>query len=525
MDRALPPPRPQQQEQEQEQPMFLTELLEQLIADVADTNANKENDNDKENGNDSSLLNTVDDRQRRRLVVIESLLRKELFPLRQRIKINDLIDAYHTNLTDDVHDMITDQRTGEQYEGLDSDRDTIEEVTSIVRLIPEVLQKRKPTRWAWGENDEEDESDEDEINAGEWVDVDDDDDGDYPIQCLSFLRGNEGDAFINLKAVPFIHLFAQLALEYDSFDESKRGGLLIPGEYNFNNIMLNLVNNNFLKTYSEDDFHRADEVRTNELLRLRQMNLLTVDDVGEYRLFSMLCIRDYRFFPHNSIGFFIEWSPTLLLQPTPSILIGSEGFTLIYSAVSKMHSILNFRFIFEYMIRYFPYKEGITLLFRGRRRDGVDFTAFNMACKQFDRPQVMEVVEDVLAQVSGTTPINTVEAIVLAATDPDIQLDCLYFLIQRRPDILLRSSNSSSTEVVVPSTRSTVNASVVHEDDDDDDDDNDNSNDSDNDIEGDGNDDCEGNDHTKKPNRRVNDDDHTDTDITTARNLKRNRSK
>ena len=275
---------------------------------------------------------------------------------------------------------------------------------------------------------------------------------------------------------------------------------------------------------------------------LRQMNLLTVDDVREHRLFSLLCINGYRFFPHNSIRFFIEWSPTLLLLP--SILIGSvnielfhgfagreddiissEGFTLLYSAVSKMRSIRNFRFMFEYMIRYFPFKEGITLLFRGPRSDDVVYTAFNMACKQFDRPQVMEVVEDVLAQVSGTTPINTVEAIVLAATDPDIQLDCLYFLIQRRPDILLRSSNSSSTEVVVPSTRSTVNASVVHEDDDDDDDDNDNSNDSDNDIEGDGNDDCEGNDHTKKPNRRVNDDDHTDTDITTARNLKRNRSK
>jgi len=67
----------------------------------------------------------------------------------------------------------------------------------------------------------------------------------------------------------------------------------------------------------------------------------------------------------------------------------------------------------------------------------------------------------------------------------------------------------------VPSARSAVNASAVHEGDDDDD--------NDDDIEGNGIDDCETK-HTKKTNRRDNDDDHADTDITTARNLKRNRS-
>ena len=45
---------------------------------------------------------------------------------------------------------------------------------------------------------------------------------------------------------------------------------------------------------------------------------------------------------------------------------------------------------------------------------------FDLACGEFDRQQVMDIVEDVLAQYSGNTPINTVEALVLAATDPNV---------------------------------------------------------------------------------------------------------
>ena len=512
MDRALPPPQPQQQQQQQEQPMSLTELLEQLIADVADTT---NNNNDDESGNDSVLITTVEARQRRRLIVVETMLRKELFPLRTRIKINDLIDDYHTDLQEDVHDMITDQRyAGEGYEGLDRDRDTIEEVTSIVRLVPEVLQKRKQTKWHYYDEDAGNEG----IIGGEWVDVDDDDEGDYPIQCLSTFRDYEGNFLLNLKAVPFIHLFAQLAIEYNSFDENERGGLLIPGEYEFknsmnnlvskfNNSMENLVSNDWLENHSEDNCRRVDEIRSNELLRLRQMNLLTVDDIRELQLLSKLC-RNYRIFPHASMRFFIEWSPNQLLLP--SILPESVGSLPLHFAA--VQSIPDFRFIFEYMIRYFPYKKGIALLFRVTHIRYPDryfgrCAPFNLACDEFDQPQVMEVVEDVLAQVSGTTPINTIEAVVLAATDPNIQLDCLYFLIHRRPDVLLRSNGNSSGVLVPSSSRSKVNSSVRLDTNNDDADDDNDAN-----IKGDGNDGGEEINHTKN---------HADTTTTT---LKRKRS-
>ena len=267
-------------------------------------------------------------------------------------------------------------------------------------------------------------------------------------------------------------------------------------------VMENLVNTALLIGLSEDICRHVDEVRTNELIQFRQMNLLTLADVRELPLFSKFFNGSpHIIFSQNSIRFVIEWSPILLLLPCVSIL--SNGFLPLHSA-AKTHSILNFRFIFEYMIRYLPYKKGITCLFCGHRRDGVVLTPFNLACKQFDRLQVMEIVEDVLAQVSGTTPINTMEAVVVAATDPNIQLDGLYFLIHRRPDVLLNSNGSSNRSGVLmpPSSRSTVNSSVRLDTNNDDDDDDNDAN-------------IEGDDHA----------DTADTATTTTTTLKRKRSK
>ena len=478
MAQALLPP---QQQHEHEQPRSLTELLEQLLADVAETNTttttttnstttnrNGEEKNDSaERDNDSVLINTVDDRQRRRLIVVESLLRKELFPLRTRIKIDDLIDEYHTNLKEDVHDMITDQRTGENYAGLDSDRDTIKEVTSILRLVPEVLQQRKTTTWVDSITVFEDDDEEDEV-VREWVDNEDApegaDEGEYPIQCLTYGRDNGGHMHFNIKAVPFIHLFAQLALEYNIFDDDQRGGLLIEDgvdDNTFTNLVVPFSNCNL----SDDNHYRADEVRTNELIQLRQMNLLTVADVREFGLLSYL-LSDIHF-SHKSMTFLIEWSPDILLLTTGY----NDTETPLHCATQ--HTISDFRFLFEYMIQYFPYKTGIAFLFRNGyyRYDTEErITPFGSACQNFERQNVIQVVEDVLAQYSGTTPINTVEAVVLAATDPIIHLDCLYFLIQRQPDILSSSSMSSSISSrgrrIVPSflSGSTTNASVCDED-------------------------------------------------------------
>ena len=322
MAQALLPP-PQQQQQQHEQPRSLTELLEQLLADVADTNNNNNNsaNDDDENEIDSVLSTTVEERQRRHLIVVESLLRKELFPLRTRIKINALIDEYHTTLKEDVHDMMTDQRL-EQYAGLDSNRDTIEEVTAILQLVPDLLQQRKTTTWVDNVHDTDDDDEEDEV-VGEWVDNEGDDEGEYPIQCLVYERDNEGNMYFNSKAVPFIHLFAQLALEYNTLDDEQRGGLVIENGLGVANLFNGLVQPILTSCLSDDDCRRADEVRTNELIRLQQFDLLTEVDVRDYELLGHLC--KHKKIPRRSLAFLIEWSPDILLLPIGYIAFGGAG--------------------------------------------------------------------------------------------------------------------------------------------------------------------------------------------------------
>jgi hypothetical protein len=57
----------------------------------------------------------------------------------------------------------------------------------------------------------------------------------------------------------------------------------------------------------------------------------------------------------------------------------------------------------------------------------------------------MTVIEDTLTRSSSSsssldknnTSINTVEALVMAAIDENIHLDCVYFLLRRQPDVLV----------------------------------------------------------------------------------------
>jgi len=86
-----------------------------------------------------------------------------------------------------------------------------------------------------------------------------------------------------------------------------------------------------------------------------------------------------------------------------------------------------------------------------------------MFCEQYGSEKVMEVVEDTLIRYTSssssldsnktTTRLNIVDALLSAAIDENVHLDCVYVLMRRHPDMLMKllpqlSSGMSSTTIV-----------------------------------------------------------------------------
>ena len=80
------------------------------------------------------------EKQRRKLRKV--LEQAENFPVRQRMKINQLVDYFLSKLEEDIYRMVTDQRIID-YRGLDSERDTEAEVETALRIFPHTLRRRK----------------------------------------------------------------------------------------------------------------------------------------------------------------------------------------------------------------------------------------------------------------------------------------------------------------------------------------------------------------------------------------------
>jgi len=169
--------------------------------------------------------------------------------------------------------------------GLDIGRYTHAEVETILRIFPDQIKQRKATKCINRYDDETEEF------VGRWVEVDYVEEGDYPIQCLSVFRDRYRNAVSNTNAIPFIHVFAKLAIEFNSFKKHERGGLSLRDVTNENTVMGNLSHANFTATYDSEDCDFLDEVRTTEFNRLRQMDLMVADDIREYYyiIFSFTC--------------------------------------------------------------------------------------------------------------------------------------------------------------------------------------------------------------------------------------------
>jgi hypothetical protein len=356
-----------------------------------DRQLQEEEDDDDEDDEDEEDETAAADNEQRCLTAISLLQKKKEYPKRTRNKINRLTREFLQKLGNDVHDMLC-KNESENYHGLDSDRDTEEEVEAIVRFFPDVLSK---------------------VDEMEEL---------YPIQHLALMCTDEGSFRCNIKAVSFIPIIARLAKEFGTFNEELRGGLLIEDN----------AGCNILKDLTHHE--SGDDKCMFVMKQLRQMGCFMKEDIQRYDLLERLSCHQ-RVFPEKRFRFLVEWDPTLLLQPNGS------GFLLLHHVAYCGSTIRGFQVLFEYGILYYPKKKGITLLFKKNYRNE---TPFQVACSRYGRKVVMKIIEDTLIRDSSCPDNSPLpDALITAAIDENIHLDCIYFLLRREPDVVVKLLSSS----------------------------------------------------------------------------------
>ncbi|OEU06225.1 hypothetical protein FRACYDRAFT_255571 [Fragilariopsis cylindrus CCMP1102] len=426
----------EQQQAEQEEARAAEQEVQQA---AADTDAE---DND-----------SADAKKQRHLQIMSVIGQKENFSFRTRNIMDILIKEFLHKVETDIHEMLCERiecEYGLNYHGLDSERDTESEVETTIRCFPDVLTRRRKLyvrdeQDYWNYYQEFDE-DEDEKRAGDEYEEED-----YPIQYLVCYRP-VNDCFwdCNMKAISFVHLLARLAIEFGSFEEKDRGGLLCQTDYSNNGFLLqddhnshNVLQN--LMNYNQEHNEAADNKYLQVLIQLRRMGLLKKKDIQRYRLLDKLCGR--LILSEERFRFLVEWDPNALLQRN------MRGNVPLKLAISNDCSIRRFQLVFEYGIRYFPKNKGINLLFRKNRSN---YTPFQHACGKFDYDEVMNVIEDTLARYSDT-PFYIAEALLSAAIDEKVHLDCVYFLVRREPGVLQRLIASTTVAERVKRRRMATN--------------------------------------------------------------------
>jgi hypothetical protein len=352
--------------------------------------------------------------RRRRLKLISVLEVCDQYPFPTRNKTNELVENFLENLGDDIHDMIcsSNNDSNNNYRGLDSDRDTEEEVETVIRFFPEVLTRTKQFAWYEGEDD----------NELITEDL-------YPIQLLAFTRRDEDDWACNMKAVSFIPLVARLAIELGLFEEQYQGGLLCP-DHAGENILENLMRTDQTERHNREHHEPIDDKYLQVLIQLRKLDLLKKEDIRGFTLLIELCVSYYRF-SEKRFRFLVEWDPSALTHRN------ELGYSPLHYAAYNCSSLRGFILVFEAGVSYYPKKRGINLLFR---KSDQDDTPFKYACGKFGSEEVLKVVEDTLVRYSSssnnTPPLNIVEALITAVIDDNVHLDCVYFLLRREPDVL-----------------------------------------------------------------------------------------
>ena len=158
-------------------------------------------------------------------------------------------------------------------------------------------------------------------------------------------------------------------------------------------------------------------------------------------------LRDGYYFAEKRFRFFVEWDPSVLTR------YDEDGLLPLHYTDVYENAIRGFRSVFDAGIRYFPKKKGISLLFC---KGYMNRTPFQYACEEFGYDKVMKVVEDILVRYSDI-PINMADALLSAAIDENVHIDCVYFLLRREPDVLMKLLSNSSPLAIAAVSNSNSN--------------------------------------------------------------------
>ncbi|OEU10899.1 hypothetical protein FRACYDRAFT_246774 [Fragilariopsis cylindrus CCMP1102] len=201
---------------------------------------------------------------------------------------------------------------------------------------------------------------------------------------------------------------------------------------------------------------RNDSEHVQVLVRLRRNGYLVKADVKDYcLLFSTYQYDDDAYFPMSRFRFLVEWDPTILIDPDRRF-----GYLPLHE-VAQYSCIDTFQIVFKYGICYYPNRKGFSLLLKIIDQE----TIFQIVCGRYGRDKVMKVVEESLldfqhgsdgnsnSNSNKTGPYNVVDALVTAAIDENIHLDCVYLLMRRQPDVLVKLQLHSSSTTKLTKTR------------------------------------------------------------------------
>ena len=352
----------------------------EAVVVAAEANENATNDD----------VNTDDEEEEQDQLAIQKLLsvlqQREDFPVRQRNKIIELAHEFVNDLGADVKDMVTDKRkVVDGYAGLDSDRDTKEEVETALRHYPETLSER----------------------GGRFTR--------FPIQCITLL---------NPMAVAFVVLFAQLAIEFNSFADEERGGLFIEdGEGN--NVLARLVQSSY--RFCDKDYHQLVDTKVlKALVQLQRFGLFKKEDIQRYQLVHELC-KDGGYFAENWFHFLTNSDPSSLVQ-----LDNYDHLPLHFSFARG--TIQQFQVMLACYLHYYTKENVLCLLFQ---KDNDGYTPFQNACEYLHKHKTDLLVHDAIEQSLGAARFSSPTTIPSSSSSSSLNIGTVLKMAARNDNISL----------------------------------------------------------------------------------------